>query len=165
MKSLSLSRIGVAVSMLLGSSVNAADLPRPAVVYPTTTVAYFTWTGCYVGANVGGLWSNIDWNALGADLGTNPASGIAGGVQGGCNYQVGPWVIGLVSDYDWTSANSNDTTFLVAGLSDQARIKSLASIAGRLGYTWDRLLGYIKAGGASVDRQVLREVTRGLPTG
>jgi hypothetical protein len=95
MKSPSLSCIGVAVSTLLGSSVNAADLARPAVVYPTTTVGYFTWTGCYVGANVGALWSNIDGNALGADLGTNRASGIAGGVQGGCNYQVGPWVIGL----------------------------------------------------------------------
>jgi outer membrane immunogenic protein len=153
MKSLSLSGIGVAVSMLLGSSVNAADLPRPAVVYPTTTTAYLGWTGCYAGANVGGLWSNIDWNALGADLGTNPASGIAGGVQAGCNYQAGPWVIGLVGDYDWTSAGSNGSNFLVAGLSDQARIRSLASIAGRVGYAWDRFLGYVKAGGASVERQ------------
>ena len=80
--------------------------------------------------------------------------------QGGCNYQVGK-----VGDYDWANIDSSGTNFLVAGLSDETRIKSLASIAGRLGYTWDRLLGYIKAGGASVDRQVLREVTRGLPTG
>jgi hypothetical protein len=34
-----------------------------------------------------------------------------------------------------------------------ARIKSLTSIAGRVGYTWDHFLGYVKAGGASVDRQ------------
>ena len=27
------------------------------------------------------------------------------------------------------------------------------SIGGRVGYTWDRFLGYVKAGGASVERQ------------
>ena len=53
MKSLFL--ISLAMSVLLGSSANAADLTRPAVVYPTTTVAYFTWTGCYLGGNGGGL--------------------------------------------------------------------------------------------------------------
>jgi len=151
MKSLFL--ISLAISVSLGSSANAADLTRPAVVYPTTTVAYFTWTGCYLGGNGGGFRANITWNALGADVGSNAAGGTLGGIQGGCNYQVGNWVFGLVGDYDWANIDSSGTNFLVAGLSDETRIKSLASIAGRLGYTWDRFLGYVKAGGASVDRQ------------
>jgi outer membrane immunogenic protein len=144
---------GLAVTALLGGSANAADLTRPVLVYQPAAVAYFTWTGCYVGGNVGGVWANIAWNALGADLGSNTAAGLVGGAQGGCNYQVGSWVFGLVGDYDWTNIDSNGTNFLVAGLSEQTRIRSLASIAGRVGYAWDRFLGYVKAGGATVERQ------------
>jgi outer membrane immunogenic protein len=144
--------VGLAMSVLLDGSANAADLTRPAVVYPTTNVAYVDWTGCYVGANGGGLWANIAWNAIGADLGSSTAGGTLGGAQGNCSYQVGSWVFGLVGDYDWTNIDSDGTNFLAAGLSDETRIRWLASIGGRVGYTWNRFLAYVKAGGASVDR-------------
>src|SRR5262249_23448381 len=31
---------------------------------------------------------------------------------------------------------------------NHTRVKSLASVTGRLGYAWDRFLGYVKGGGA-----------------
>ena len=34
------------------------------------------------------------------------------------------------------------------GFRDHSRIKSLASVTGRVGYGWDRFLGYVKGGGA-----------------
>jgi outer membrane immunogenic protein len=34
------------------------------------------------------------------------------------------------------------------GSIDQTDIRSLASVTGRVGYAWDRLLGYVKGGGA-----------------
>ena len=34
------------------------------------------------------------------------------------------------------------------GLTDSTQHNSLAAVTGRIGYSWDRLLGYVKAGGA-----------------
>ena len=150
---------GAAVSALLGGSASAADLARPAPVYipPPPVVALFTWTGCYVGGNVGGVWASREWTAqtpgspiFGISSGSNNASGAIGGVQVGCNYQVGAWVFGIQGDYDWSNANTTRTGPFVAlptfGTYD--KLKSLASVTGRVGYAFDRFLGYVKAGGA-----------------
>jgi outer membrane immunogenic protein len=146
---------GTAALALIGGSARAADLARPAPVYAPlrAAVAVFTWTGCYVGGNVGGIWANNDWTdtALG-DFGSNSASGALGGMQGGCNYQVGAWVFGIQGDYDWTNINSNVVNPIPAavpfGVADNTRFKSLASVTGRVGYAWDRLVVYAKGGGA-----------------
>jgi outer membrane immunogenic protein len=125
-----------AATALLGGSVNAADLARPAPVYapPPVLVPLFTWTGCYVGGNVGGLWAKSDWNdAIVGDFGTNTASGAIGGLQGGCNYQVGAWVFGIQGDYDWTNANNSTANVIFPIVADQTQIKSLGSVTGRVG--------------------------------
>jgi len=142
---------GVAVSALFGGSAVAADLARPAPVYapPPVLVPLFTWTGCYVGGNVGGIWAKSDWNdTIVGDFGTNTASGALGGLQGGCNYQVGAWVFGIQGDYDWSNVNNNTANVIFPVLSDQTQIKSLGSVTGRVGYSWDRFLAYFKGGGA-----------------
>jgi len=154
---------GVALSALLGGSAGAADLARPAPVHapPPVIVPLFTWTGCYVGGNAGGIWARNDWNdRVFGDFGNNTASGGLGGLQGGCNYQVGAWVFGIQGDYDWTSINSTsanpaltalaNAAFLPGGFAftDQTQLKSLGSVTGRVGYSWDRLLIYGKGGGA-----------------
>jgi outer membrane immunogenic protein len=148
---------GAAVSALLGGSASAADLARPAPVYipPPPMVALFTWTGCYVGGNVGGVWATRDWTdqtfiLAGTDFGSTTASGAIGGLQAGCNYQVGAWVFGLQGDYDWTNANQTNTPVVLApfGAATYSKLKSLASVTGRVGYAFDRFLGYVKGGGA-----------------
>ncbi len=147
-----------ALAALMTAPAMAADLARPAPVYvppAAVVVPLFTWTGCYVGGNVGGIWAKTDWNdTILGDFGSNTASGAIGGFQGGCNYQIGGFVLGLQGDYDWTSATNDNANVLVpgvpAGFADHSHIKSLASVTGRVGYAWDRFLGYVKGGGAWV---------------
>jgi outer membrane immunogenic protein len=144
----------IAVLAVLGGSALAADITRPLPVYaPAVIVPVFNWTGCYLGPNVGGIWASSKWNdpILGY-FGTISASGGAGGLQAGCNYQLGSWVLGIQGDYDWTNISGGKANFhpiFAADLiSDQMQIKSLTSITGRLGYSWDRFLGYVRLGGA-----------------
>ena len=147
---------GAAVIALLGGPSNAADLTRPAPIYapPPPLVAVYTWTGCYIGGNGGGIWARTHWaDTILGDFGGDTPSGALGGVQAGCNYQApSGFVVGIQGDYDWTSLNSSVANILplaiAVGLTDQTQIKSLASVIGRVGQAWDRLLVYVKAGGA-----------------
>jgi len=150
---------GLALLAAIPVSAMAADLgrPAPAPVYTKAPppVMLYSWTGCYVGVNGGGLWARKTFTTTAA-FGNFPAGSadgsldISGGVFGGqvgCNYQFGSWVIGAQGDYDWSGASSsfNDLVFLTT---DSVKVKSLASVTGRLGYAWDRFLLYAKGGGA-----------------
>ena len=69
----------------LSGPASSADLARPrahAVYGPA--VAFYNWTGCYVGGNGGGFWARRDWSdrVFGfGDFGDQTASGGLGGFQ------------------------------------------------------------------------------------
>src|SRR5262249_1371221 len=86
---------------------------------------------------------------VGVSFGSHDADSGLGGFQGGCNYQVGGWVVGIQGDYAWTDARGdNINTALMQGpLRDQSRIQELFSVKGLSVYSWDRWLGYVKGGG------------------
>jgi outer membrane immunogenic protein len=150
---------GFALTVMLGGA-KAADLKPVPVYQPAVApIPYFNWTGCYVGVDVGALWAATDWidqipsdPAFGTDLGSHVASGAIGGVRGNCSYQVSNWVVSLEGGYGWTNSTASSISALAGGITDEARIKTLASITGRVGYAWDRFLGYVKGGGASLRR-------------
>jgi outer membrane immunogenic protein len=152
-----------AALIAFGLPASAADLAVKAPMYKAPPpIRVFSWTGCYVGGNIGGIWSSKEWTDrdplfgnpafVGTNWGTHNASGWLGGLQAGCDYQfAGGWVIGIAGDYDWTNANSSSAVafpFLAPGFSTRSNINNLASVTGRLGYAWDRFLGYVKGGGA-----------------
>jgi outer membrane immunogenic protein len=133
--------------------VRAAPPPAPVVIAPT-------WTGFYIGGNVGAGWAKNDTSVSGtvpaAVLGTalpfslpltsQTMSGFIGGLQGGYNYQIGTFVIGVEADGDW--GNVNGTAPCLVVISCTSKINSMWDVGGRAGVVADKALIYIKGGGA-----------------
>jgi outer membrane immunogenic protein len=119
MKKLLLS--GIAFAALVAGPATAADLARPVYRRPVMVAApVYTWTGFYVGGNVGGSWGDARTDIAGsgttvsfpppslpitnapatfADSQTQRLNGVIGGGQVGYNYQFNPrWVLGFEAD-------------------------------------------------------------------
>jgi outer membrane immunogenic protein len=144
------------IALTLAPPAIAADLSArgpvkaPAAVPP---VPMFTWTGCYVGGHAGGGWGEkrVSAPALAPGISaTGDTSGFLGGGQVGCNLQIGAnWIIGVEGDA--SAANiEGDITQTVLGITGTAQAQTdwLASVTGRIGWTWDRWLLYAKGGAA-----------------
>src|SRR5215831_13592350 len=109
----SLMLLAAATIGLAATQALAADLPRkapPAYVPPAPPP--ITWTGCYIGANVGGIFSQGDATFNGGEV-SRSNSGFAGGGQIGCDYQWAGtgWVIGFRNMFDGTSLHRDRTFF------------------------------------------------------
>jgi outer membrane immunogenic protein len=131
------------VAAALGSaSALAADLPqRPAYkAEPVMMAPAPTWTGCYIGANIGGAFGHASLSGPGGSV-SGDGSGFAGGGQIGCDYQFAGsgWVIGFRNMFDATS-NNRDGTFTVTngGLTATATTnfhnRWFDTLTGRVGY-------------------------------
>jgi outer membrane immunogenic protein len=76
------------IGLVVGQA-SAADLPRKAPAYMPPPPPAFTWTGCYIGGNVGGAWANVEVTDVPTSFTTSHGdSGFAGGSQIGCDYQM-----------------------------------------------------------------------------
>lgn len=138
-----------------GGQVYAADLPVRMPVR-AAAIASMNWTGCYVGAHIGGGWGRKDFSDP-TGLNFAPAGrviqvdteGFLGGGQAGCNYQVVTnWAVGIDGDFSWADAEGSVPDPFFANKNVVAQTKWLASATGRLGYTWDRWMLYGKGGAA-----------------
>jgi len=131
----------------------AADIPaRMGRVAPLTTPISpaFTWTGCYIGANVGYGWSPKDWDVTGTNInaGSHDADGVVAGGQLGCDLQTGAFVFGLEGMFDWSGMDGSHRAF---GTTFDTELSWVASVTGRAGFAVDRGLFYVKGGVAWVD--------------
>ena len=129
---------------IMGGAAWAADLPVKAP--PVRAPAAYSWSGCYVGANAGGGWVSIDQSVTTAapalpirtfDSSGREASFIGGG-QVGCNWQFDPsWVVGLEGDINYIHG-SRSQSFRIGGEDtvQQTRLRWLATVRARFGYTW-----------------------------
>jgi outer membrane immunogenic protein len=129
-----------AVIGLAAGQASAADLPRraPAPAYVPAAAPITTWTGCYIGGNVGGIFGNAK-----ADFGfgdrSSDNSGFAGGGQIGCDYQyTGGWVIGFRNMFDGASLSRDRTVHFSTGDVARVNIKNdwFDTLTGRIGYAF-----------------------------
>jgi outer membrane immunogenic protein len=157
----------IVVGTILGiGAASAADLPARTYAKAPVAVAapVYSWTGCYIGVEGGGVWGRSQHYAADpVDItngvfgfpqtgGINPTGGVAGGTLG-CNYQVGNFVVGIEGDGSWTNNSGSANLIFPFRATDVATTNQgwIATYRGRIGYAWDRVLLYATGGGASTN--------------
>jgi len=146
--------IGASVlAALMGSTALAADLPAPmsmpAMPAPASTA--YDWTGFYLGLHGGYAWGDSDVELseeVIGDIGETSIDleGWLAGVQGGFNYQMGSFVVGIEADASWSdidgsSSEDGDIGGPVTYNSD-LKLEWLASVRLRGGFAVDKALIY-----------------------
>ncbi|MGP0093055.1 MAG: outer membrane protein [Xanthobacteraceae bacterium] len=159
--------IGLAISFAGAAVAAAADLP---VYYKAPPPPMWTWSGFYIGGNIGGKWADSSGHAdMAGATGfgiTTPAGSLPfssttsstaiGGGQAGYNWQTGPYVLGLEGDIDAHNWHVTRTAVgppplpgvFIPGDFFTASSHWQASLRGRIGYAWDRTLIYATGGAA-----------------
>ncbi len=158
---------GSIVAALYGAPAFAADMPVKAPPMPTSASVY-SWTGFYVGANIGGGWGTTNVGFTPNDPatatlfvagglppgGSLKTSGVLGGPQLGYNWQVNRnWLVGVETDFEWSgiegSISGTNTPFAAGPLAsmENERLRWFGTARARLGYLpVDRLLTYVTGG-------------------
>ncbi|MDC7789558.1 porin family protein [Rhodoplanes sp. TEM] len=153
--------LGTVAALAIAGTASAADLRMPVKAPPPVVAPVFSWTGCYIGGFVGGAWSADDptvYDRDGYNVGETWSykadSSFIGGGTLGCNWQpVGsPFVLGLEGEVGYLSLEgSGYSPFGLEVISSTKVGDWYGMITGRLGYSWDRAMIYVKGGAAFVD--------------
>ena len=118
-------------------TASAADLPRrPEYQAPAMVAPVQSWTGCYIGGNIGAAWGSAKIeNVTGAGSVTPSNNGFIAGGQIGCDYQAGPWVFGIRNLGDWSNLDKRSG---IAG----GTFNGFSVALRTTGWTFDRRVGY-----------------------
>jgi len=156
--------MGICAAAFAVAPAIAADLPIKAPPPAPVPVPLFSWTGFYIGANIGGAWSHstvtdvFTGTSFSADN-----SGFIGGGQVGCDYQFAPaWVVGVEGRGAGTSLKTSRPTTVVnlaTGATLPAQVNGrndfLASATARLGYSGaESWLFYARGGAAWANEKI-----------
>src|SRR5260370_11148259 len=136
------------LSVLLATSMtaNAADVyARPYSPPPYAPPAYvaplFTWTGFYLGGNIGGAWAHRDVtdSLFGVNFTNGNNDGVfIGGGQLGFNWQVNYFVLGFEWDFDGAANNNNTGTLFIPSVGTiqvNSNNRWITTLAARFGVT------------------------------
>ncbi len=161
--------LAIGVALIALASFNAAAAQPPSAPAPV-----YSWTGFYVGGNLGYGWGNADnavtfidpnFELLGAPpptavhSETDKLPGLIGGGQVGYNWQFLPHGV-LGFEADWQGSGQKTSRSFVDSFVEQdqgantdtvntnyaAKIAWFGTVRGRIGYAWEGLLFYGTAG-------------------
>jgi outer membrane immunogenic protein len=132
----------------------AADL---SVAYKAPPAPY-SWTGFYIGANLGGGYAQANdagtlLTAAGATIAGSQNSsstglgGVIGGGQLGYNLQAGKLVLGIEGDFDGSSQTGTSSLASALGTTFTSHQENwFSTVRGRLGWAADRWLFFVTGG-------------------
>ncbi len=137
-KKLLLATSAIAAMLALAPVAYAADVvgEEPPAPAPVEIEPVATWSGLYVGVNVGYGWGDFENNA---GIGDIEADGFNAGGYVGYNFQSGPFVYGVEGDlaYSWLDGE-------LAGVVAEQGFNG--AVRGRVGYALDPVLLYAAGG-------------------
>lgn len=140
-------------AVALAGGAHAADLAYKA---PVAAPVPFSWTGFYVGANIGGAsgQSTVSDTNGSTWIGPQPVNanktGVIGGLQAGFNWQINSLLLGVEGDISFASASSTVDFITLANTQGvySSDLKNFGTVRGRIGLAFDRLLVYGTGGAA-----------------
>ena len=148
-------------------SVKGIAVPGIFKAQPRVAAVAYDWTGFYVGGFTGATVGRSDWafpdlvGVPGTASSVNPrTAGLLGGVDAGYRKQFGSWVVGVEGDLAATNAKGGTSCFsnpinVIFGGAIETNcnndVRWMATATGKLGYAWNRVMLYGKAGGAWAD--------------
>jgi outer membrane immunogenic protein len=144
-------------AVALTTGAQAADLGLPLPTKAPPLPAPFSWTGFYVGGQVGGVWARDSSSNNFFAVPTGPlvnttnlnASSVIGGVEAGLNLQIDHFVFGVEGDVSWASLNTTVGAAPFPALNTYtSRLNDLGTIRGRIGWAFDRFLVFGSGGAA-----------------
>jgi outer membrane immunogenic protein len=164
--------MGVVVKkLLIGSMAFAAVIAGPAMAADLPfkappPVAYYDWSGAYLGFSIGGVWSDVHRSypfpgTPGVTISVPPNATSSGSdaiydVHMGAQWQWGQWVLGVEAGYSagFKEMQSTSPTGLTAFFGSNAplpdnKITNLFTVGPRLGFAWDRWMIYGTGGYAA----------------
>ena len=140
----------------------AKDLPRSSYAPPAAPTPFNGWSGFYVGGNFGGGFTTAtsDFSVGGIPVGSiaDTMRGAVGGAQAGFNWQYGPAVLGVETDFQFSgmsgALNAPCPTPLCPSPITASFSQSMpwfGTVRGRLGYAANSWLFYATGGYAYAD--------------
>lgn len=147
--------LGAAATVLaIDGSASAADMAMRYKAPPYVAAQVFSWSGFYVGGQVGYADGNDHlleyFTAGGAFTGFQKkydVSGVIGGGYAGVNYQSGYWVFGIEGDIEGGDIKGGWIDTAVGG-QGSTKLDVQGSLRGRLGIASDKVLVYGTGGAA-----------------
>lgn len=138
------------MATMLGGPVLAADVIDSDPTPPTPQEAYesFTWSGFYVGGQLGYGTADTNLSTAAASAGGD-IDGFLGGGFAGYNWQFDSIVVGIEGDLSYAGIDNSITT---PGIVGSAGIDYIGTIGPRIGYAFDRTLFYVEGGYAFANK-------------
>jgi outer membrane immunogenic protein len=162
---------GIALVMSVSTVAYADGLERSPPAYRP-----FSWSGLYIGGNIGGAWGDTKatdqlatngspWNKLG-DKFTAETEGVTAAGTIGYNWQVSKFVFGFEGDVGYLSLRGLGISRISSDTTVNSDGGLFVTARGRLGYAFDRTLVYGTGGyfGANLRSSVIDNVGTTLHT-
>ncbi len=145
------------------TSAQAADAVMYQDASPNVASPAFSWTGFYVGGQIGYAWSDTDlkvsgrkdvpgYAGFGKSFSPDP-SGFMGGVYAGYNFDLSNnIVLGAETDLAWVDTDDSESSTYLRGSVSQYTVKGhlkekwAGATRVRVGYAMDRLMPFVGAG-------------------